>query len=51
MNNQIEFLAHELRSYCQERWHELVVRVIGFFKDHREEIHNEIENVKLPQTF
>jgi hypothetical protein len=51
MNNQIEFLAHELRSYCQERWHELVVRVIGFFKEHREEIHNEIENVKLPQTF
>jgi len=51
MNNQIEFLAHELRSYCGERWQELVQRVIGFFKDHRDEQHQEIINVQLPQTF
>jgi len=51
MNNQIEYLAHELRSFCGERWQELVQRVIGFFKEHREEVHTEIEDVKLTQTF
>lgn len=51
MNNQIEFLAHELRSGFSDRWQELVKRVIGFFKEHRDEVHQPIEDVKLPQTF
>ena len=51
MNNQIEYLAHELRSFCGERWQELVQRVNGFFKDHRDEVHAEIDDIKLSQTF
>ena len=51
MNSQIEFLASELRSYQKKRWDEIVGRVIGFFKLHRDEPHFEILNVKLPQTF
>jgi len=51
MNNQIEFLAHELRSYRVERWQELVQRTIAFFKDHKDEQHHEIVTVQLPQTF
>jgi len=51
MNSHIESLARELRSYRIDRWTELVQRVIGFFKDHRDEEHHEIESLKLPQTF
>jgi len=51
MNNQIEFLAYELRAYMGPRWQELVQRVIGFFRDHRDEQHNEIIDVQLPLTF
>jgi len=51
MNNQIEYLAHELRSFYSDRWQELVKRVIGFFKDYRDEVHTPIEDIKLPQTF
>jgi hypothetical protein len=51
MNSQIEFLAHELRSYQAERWNEIVARTIGFFREHREDPHVELGEVKLPQTF
>jgi hypothetical protein len=51
MNSQIEFLAHELRSYQSERWNEIVQRVIQFFREHKEETHIEMGDVKLPQTF
>jgi len=51
MNSQIEFLAHELRSYQMERWNEIVQRVIQFFREHKDETHIEMGDVKLPQTF
>jgi hypothetical protein len=51
MNNQIESLAYELREYQKSRWQEMIQRVISFFRDHRDEVHQEILAVKLPQTF
>jgi len=51
MNNQIEYLAHELRNFCAERWKELVQRVIEFFEKHSDEQHKEIIDVRLPLTF
>jgi len=51
MNSQVESLAYELRSFTGERWTDLVKEVIGFFKANSAEVHQQILDVKLPQTF
>jgi len=51
MHKQIDHLATELKTYKKERWQEMVQRTINFFRDHADEVHTEIVDVKLPQTY